>query len=173
MFSFILSSEPVAVYVSAFLAAAVSVWLFCAGKYTDLARARYEHLISPLFELAEPYMLRSGSQSIDADAVFSILKKHPALCGGRLRRYMYADLTTSKSALTFCRAISAEYDASCRLLGLPRRSILYRLELYQLRFCLVEFCFLVGFYFCLYLLMLSAFFCAFHLLLLPLFCLLF
>lgn len=121
------------------IALLVSLWQTIYERHTEIAISRYLSVVSPLFELAEPYMIRSDHcSSLDASAIRSILKEHPQYCGGKLRRYRFSNLCSQSESTAFCRLISREYDRSCRKLGIPLRTQTYRISTYYPRFCILD-----------------------------------
>lgn len=112
------------------------------ARKAETAELRLREIIYPLFVIIEPYMKSFRLLSVsDAQSVLDILQKNGPMIGNLLE---YQELLqnciqspssrTSKRLDHFFLAVNSEYDAICKELGIPKRSVRYRIKNYRFIF---------------------------------------
>lgn len=122
-----LSITIIPTYLSIF----ITIYTFKNGRKYQFIRERYEKLIFPLFSFIEPDLF--SKKHADCTKIKKIIDASPALAGSRLNElfYYYQNYPTQKTYNKLCTYINREYDKCCFILGLKRRSTLYRLNRQQ------------------------------------------
>lgn len=124
------------VSISSIVLALVS---FIRSRRVSQSEARLKQVVSPLFDLLEPFMLSNMEYpSVETvSSVTDLINKNLLLSGGKIRDFF--DLSReapdfTKRYLSLCNIIDREYDELCRSLGIPLRSTKYRRRRYSSMF---------------------------------------
>lgn len=111
-------------------------------KKSSCAKERLDNVISPIFEIIEPYMcpLAGLPTNESLNGIKHIFNENRLLAGATIRKYLAilqseeAIRKNPKSFDKLCAEISREYDSLCKEIGIPCRSLKYRFFTYKLKF---------------------------------------
>ena len=103
---------------------------------------RMDKVISPLFEAVETYMMeRREASDEEIKKILKIINSNKLLVGGGLRYFIPflenppKDATYKKEKLNrFVSSVSKEYDRLSATLGIPKRTMKYKVIMYRPRF---------------------------------------
>lgn len=122
-----------------------SVYIFYSGSRKTLERERYDNLVFPLFNLLEPYLFQPMDTDIFRQAL-DIIEKNKSIAGGKFLYILYhskRELSQAHFRL-LCSVVNSEFDRTCRIIGIRRRSFFYRLDRHQYRTKLAVFIYHIG-----------------------------
>lgn len=131
----ILSSNfDIAAFLGAIITVLGSLYLYARSSKKPLERERYDKLTFPLFNLLEPYLFKEMDPEILQTAL-STIEQNKSIAGGKLLYWLYwcQRQPSQEHFVKFCSTVNNEYDKSCQILGLSKRSIFYRLDRDQYR----------------------------------------
>lgn len=118
------------------------------NRYSSSAKFRMDNIVYPLFEIIEPYMESARATALsfdDAERINAIIKMHRAYLGGKILYYekfliqytpdsFQTNLSCRKNLNQFYNTVSLELDRLSIELGIPKRTLKYRVTTYRLQF---------------------------------------
>lgn len=130
----ILKNSDFLASAAGFLSVFASFYIFKSTRKTTLEHERYHSLIFPLFELLEPYLFKEKNDAIFRKAL-SLIRTKKSLLGGKLMPLVYWNDNdpSDENFKTLCSLVNSEFDRSCTMLGLKKRSMSYRFNHDQYR----------------------------------------
>ena len=138
----ILKFVDISTIIAAIITISFSIYSFKKDRNPEYTLSRYEKLIFPLYELLEPYFFKPVQPHILEKALL-IIKKNKPLAGGKLLGSLYfCELNPCQDNFdSLCNVINKEFDECCTRLGIPKRSIWYRIvrEQYKTKFMFVMY----------------------------------
>lgn len=138
----ILKSIDVSTIIAAIITISFSMYTFKKDRNPEYTLSRYEKLIFPLYELLEPYFFKPLQPNILEKALL-IIENNKSLAGGKLLSSLYfCRLNPCQDNYnSLCNVINKEFDECCSRLGIPKRSIWYRIvrEQYKTKFMFVMY----------------------------------
>lgn len=147
-FEFLFGSQNalLAIIIAA-VGALIAFFSYRHNKRSVSAMRRLEDVISPLFELIEPSMMRDAPppDPQTVQSVLALLRSQLMLAGGSLRPYALLspkELSSPPVWNQLCKDTSRQYDRLCSWCSIPKRSIQYRTR-YKTRFSILPIVLLV------------------------------
>lgn len=124
----------------------ISYFNYLHAKRSHSSEKRLELLVSPLFELVEPSMMKDGVLPDEAQLckIRELINSQILLCGGTLREFRNISCGIAnfhQQWIKLCNVSSSQYDKLCRLQSIPLRTLSYRIRNYKARFAIIPIMF--------------------------------
>lgn len=140
-----LMSFDFAAVIAAIISISASIYIFRSTPKYDLIYSRYVTLISPLFELMEPYLFKTVNDEILSKAL-NLIETNKTFAGRKLlHSFYFCKMNPSQDNYdALCSSVSKEYDRCCRRLGLGKRNIWYKIVRNQYKNKFVFILYMIG-----------------------------
>ncbi len=122
-----------------------SVYTFYSSSKKSLERERYDNLIFPLFNLLEPCLFQAMDVDVFRQAL-DIIESNKSLAGGKFLYILYhskRELSQAHFRL-LCSVVNPEFDRTCRIIGIKKRSFFYRIDRHQYKTKFAVFVYYAG-----------------------------
>lgn len=125
--------------------ALITAFLALRGFKGEYDRERYERLISPIFIILEPHLFRPIDAEIEylVREIYPLITENQNIVGGNLLFYVNSckRRLNKNSYNNLCSEIDREHTKLCRRLGIPGRSVDYRIRNHQYRGVVAYICY--------------------------------
>lgn len=125
---YVINHFDFAAVFAAIISISASIYIFRTTPKYDLVYKRYFSLLSPLFEMLEPYLFQPVDENI-LNTALSLIEENTPLAGSKLLQSLYfcKRKPNQENYDTLCLRLSREYDRCCARLGLGKRSVWYKI----------------------------------------------